>query len=289
MKIVLKAIFVFTVVVSPLFAGNISACSYEYIPSVYQSFKNSAAVFTGKVIGSKVVAGERIFRFEIKEAFKGLKIKEVEINNGDEHNMCESGFIIGESYLIYAHGKDEKSLYSFSFATRNSGLEYAEDQIYFLRELLNGKSEPQVYGSVVRSDNNPTTNRSRNTNLQAIRVVVEGNGRKFESVTDANGIFYFNKLPKGEYTIKPILPDIYDSYYPSEESFLVLNSGRVTTDLSTKIFLDNPRMSKEIENDFLSQGRISDGAYNKFSIRWNKKVKGKVLDAEVKEMSAKVR
>jgi len=289
MRLSLRTIFLFSIIVSPLLAEKIAACSYEYIPSVYQSYKNSSAVFTGKAVDVKVVTGERIYRFEIKEAFKGTKTKEIEVNNGDEHNMCDNGFLVGESYLIYAHdGKDEKSLYTSNFATRNSDLEYAEDQVYFLRQLLKGILESQAYGSIVRSDNNPTTNRSRNANLKDIKVIVEGNGKRFESVTDANGIFYFNKIPKGEYKIKPILPDVYDSYYPGEENFLVLNSGRVATGSNARMFLENPGASEEIENALLAQGIISDGAYNKFSVRWKNQLKGKVLDAEGKEISVKV-
>jgi hypothetical protein len=287
MKVIIKVFFLFSLIASPLLVEKISACSTEYVPSIYQSFQSSSFVFAGKVIDSKIVKGEIVFRFEIKEVFKGSKIKEVEINIGEE-NMCEGGFLAGVSYLIYAHGKDEKRLYTYNFATRNVNLDDAEDQIYFLREFLKGKPEAQVYGSIVRKDENLIAKRKQSVKLENIKVLVEGNGKRFETVTNALGIFYFNKIPKGEYTIKPLLPDIYQSDFPHQEKFFVLASGKVTTNSRAEYLLEEKKTDEGLENLYLSDMKAN-GSYHKFSVYWKNRITGKVFDNEGKKLEAKVR
>lgn len=268
---------------------NVLACSYVYIPSVYQSYRNASFVFVGKPVELKIVEGQRLYRFETGEIFKGLNKREIEINNGPVDNMCDYGFTIGENYLIYAFGNDEKKLYTGNFASRNESLINAQDQIYFLRELLKGKRESQIYGSVVRNDKNFNDIDAKITPLQNIKIRVEGNKKSFEALTDANGIYHINKIPRGEYTIKTVLPDVYENYYSSEENILVLKSGRVVTGENITLFKELSKYERELEADYYSQGKISDGGYTKFSILWNNRLKGKVFDLEAKELSAKAK
>lgn len=289
MKMNIRIILLFFIVASTFTSENVLACSYDYIPSVYQSYSNASFVFVGKPIELKIVDGQRIYRFETIEIFKGSEKLEVEINNGYVENMCDSGFTIGESYLIYAGGKDEKNLFTGNFASLNEPLINAQDQIHFLRELLKGKRESQIYGSVMRNDNNPNGFEARVTPLENIRVKVEGKGKLFETVTDANGLYYFNKIPKGEYTIKTVLPNIYKNYLSNEETILVLKSGRVVTGENMTLFLQLPKIESQLEADFFSRGQISDGTYSKFSVLWNNQLKRKVVDLEGREVFAETR
>ncbi len=289
MKTILPIIFIFLIFASAFTAEEVLACSYDYIPSVYQSYRNASFVFVGKPIELKIVEGQRLYRFETGEIFKGLNKREIEINNGRVDNMCDDGFTVGKTYLIYAYGNDEGKLYTGNFASRNELLIDAQDQIYFLRELLMRKRESQIYGSVVREDKSSDDIDNKSTPLQSIKIRVEGNGKSFETLTDANGIYHLNKIPRGEYTIKTVLPDVYESYHSGDENILVPKSGRVVTGENINFFKLLPKHERELEAEYYSQGKISDGGYTKFSILWHNRLKGKVFDSEGKELLSKLK
>lgn len=283
-KILFKTIFLLIFIVSPFWVEKVSACQCFGIGTVYQSLEDAKVVFTGKVVEKNTDKG-RIYSFEIIEAFKGLSPKQVKINVANSENMCESGFETGKSYLIYAHGENEKNLYTNSFCSRNERLSYAQDQVFYLRELLKGKPEPQIYGSVARYDIDPNTNESSDTPLQNIKITVEGEGKHFEVSTDKNGLFRFDKIPKGRYIIKSAFSKVFaDSSYPSEPEFLVLSSGKVITGAYSNIFSEPLYDEKEAENISLARGAIADGIYVEFSLRWNNRVEGKVFDLEGKPL-----
>ncbi len=88
MKIFAAILFI----ISPFLMENVSACSCSSIAAIYDSYNGAEAVFIGKVIDSKDLEAEeilntgegkeikfegkeRIFNFEVKEVFKGIKKK----------------------------------------------------------------------------------------------------------------------------------------------------------------------------------------------------------------------
>ncbi len=276
----MKILAVLFLIIYPFFIENVFACSCDANPAVYESFNTAGAVFTGKVISSRdvdikrfftnkngekieYIDKERIFRFQVFEAFKGIKGKEVDINAGETDNSCYSGFSINEEYLIYAQGKDETSL-SHGFCSTSKNLEDAQGQIHFIREMLNGKPEPQVYGSVVRSDTFPNSNKRRITEMQGIKILLENSERKIETLTDKKGLFTFNNIPEGKYQLKPDLPAHYQPYYLQSGQVTVLSDGKIEFNLG---------LGYE-----LSEG----AAFAEFTLVWNNNVNVKVFDSEGK-------
>ncbi len=262
-------------------AENLIACSCLAKPPIYEYFKNFDAVFSGKVIGSKdietkeseededgneteYVVKERVFEFEVSEVFKGIKGKKVNLNVGLINSSCYEGLDVGESYLIYADkDEDGKNLRGGLACSRSGELLYAQDQIHFIRELLKGKPESQIYGSVVRSDNYPNTTKTRSAGLDSIKIILEGEGKRFETVSDNGGFFKFNKIPDGEYSLKPEPPLVY---------------GTSSSGVRLKI------LKGEIYEDYAGNGFESGykSLFADFSITWDNEVQGRVLDAEGK-------
>jgi hypothetical protein len=227
-------------------------------------------VFVGKVLSSNDVpyseqgrdkaytVRERHFRFAIEESFKGIKTSEVEVNAGRIDSSCYSGFAVGESYLVYAFGEPEAALRS-EMCSRTRNLVWAFDDIHYIRDLLSGIPEPRVYGSVGRADNDLIKSNSiLVTPLEGIKIVVEGKGLRFETVTDKQGLYSIAQVPDGKYKIRPTLPDKYMHYFPGEVEFI----------LGTK---------EQQEAPFVHQGRT---AYAGFNVGWNNRISGKILDAE---------
>lgn len=250
----------------PLFAHGAKACVCRPESSPYKAYEEARAVFIGKVVSSKDVAFdqqirdktytayERRFLFAVEEVFKGAKTIEIEVSVGRVDSDCYAGFTVGETYLVYAYGEE---LYG-STCTRTNSLAWALDDVHYLRELSRGVSEPRVYGSVSRSDNDLSKSKSgRVTPLEGIKIAVTGAGRRFEAVTDKQGLFSISGVPDGRYKAWPLLPDKYMSYWPGEVEFILGAS-------------EPP--------DFRSQQGAS--AYARFHVGWNNKIGGRILDAE---------
>ena len=137
--------------------------------------------------------------------------------------------------------------------------------LYFIREILDRKSESQIYGSVLNTENDLQTNNPRNSYLQGIKIEIKSNKNTFYALTDKNGIYRFNNIPEGSYQITALASPKYKVYYPQNESFTILKNK--------KICLDEYGCSLEFSRD---------AAYYKFYVDWNNIVEGKVIDGEGK-------
>ena len=101
--------------------------------------------------------------------------------------------------------------------SRTNPVSWALDDVHFLRALLKGEPEPRVYGSVTRVDNDSTKGQTHlPTPVEGIRIEIEGEGQRFEAVTDEHGRYSLTKVPDGRYKARPLLPDKYMVYFPTE-------------------------------------------------------------------------
>ncbi len=82
--------------------ANFAKCA---VPSFSTGFKNSKAVFLGKVIGERKEGDEKIFTFAVERYWKGGKSKTLEVRHY-ETMRYQAWLKVGEKYLVYAH-KDE--------------------------------------------------------------------------------------------------------------------------------------------------------------------------------------
>jgi hypothetical protein len=94
--------------------------------------------------------------------------------------------------------------------------------------------------------------------MQGIKIIVEGAGRHFEAVTDKQGLYSINKVPDGRYKARPVVPDKYRRYFPTEEEFVLGGEEQASFPL-------------------VHQGT---SAYASFQIGWNNNLSGRILDAE---------
>lgn len=260
------------------FTQEVFACSCFALPPIYQAYETTDAVFVGKVTGSnepKVREDSSdedvFFDIEVLESFKGVESKSVKLNRGSIGSSCYSGYQIGETYLFYASKKPdggffvdrikgENIVYQGSFCHHTENLKSAQDQLIFIREMLQGKPESQIYGSVARSDLDPVYFEWQRTYLGEIKVVLIGDKNTFETVTDKNGIFRFNNIPEGKYVIKPSPGIDYKVYFPESETFQVLQNRTILPE----------------RGDYFSYKSF----YADFSLGWNNRIEGYAIDSE---------
>lgn len=255
-----------------LFADTATACTCLPIPSPYRAYREATAVFIGRAVSSRDVSSEetfndrrytvdeRYFHFAVEESLKGARDSELDISVGRVDSSCYQGFSLGETYLVYAYSDGSSNVLYSGACTRTKDIRYARDDIHYLRALMAGRPEPRIYGSVSRTDVDFQRPNSRlSTPLSGVRVVVEGGGRRFEAITDREGLYQLNNAPDGRYTVRPLLPERYMSYFPERE----------------EIVLD----SRAEPHPYAIEARGPSG-YAEFTIGWNNRISGRVLDAE---------
>ena len=279
-KLRLHLLFSFLLVFLPIYVQNSFACSCYPLPSVYGAYNQSKAVFTGKILSSEDVKvtpyNERHYRVQILENFKGVKEKEVTISAGVIESSCFwGGYTVGESYLIYSHGESNGILNAENACTRTTALNDAQSQVIFIRELLKGKTESKVYGSVAVNENNLRTDETTKRFLPEIEVRAKSADKTFKTFTDKNGFYRFGELPEGIYKLELQVPAKYKLYFPENESFAVMKNKRICRNQYSK----TPDIT---DSECYFEPNLSDGIFFTFSLRWNNEIKGKILDAEGK-------
>jgi len=218
------------------------ACQCVDFPAIYEEFDRAGTVFIGKVVSTNAsktyieLPGKDVFfDIDVLKSFKGVNTPKVTLNRGSKSSSCYGGYAIGETYLFYTDAEpfgffnnDIKSpnlVYMSSFCNRTTKLEYADDQLLFLNEKLNGKAESKIYGSV--AVNNSKNQRTSRKYLKSVSVSLNGR-ENFFTKTDTNGLFKFNRIPPGVYDLK-ILPDPHLEIvsYPSEWTLSVKTDGTI--------------------------------------------------------------
>jgi hypothetical protein len=153
----MRSIIIGILLVSTIIFGNSTAysqcgsCIYDYF-SVYDEFKGSNAVFSGKVVEIKKVEESKNtdtttntdyyefkVKFKVETAWKTDLPETITIINTDSKN---SHFKLGESYLVYAYvlHYDNKNLRAhIGCCTRTKLLSEAEED---LREFKNKGEKP---------------------------------------------------------------------------------------------------------------------------------------------------
>jgi len=94
--------------------------------------------------------------------------------------------------------------------------------------------------------------------MEGIKILIEGEGKHFEAITNNQGLYSLARVPDGKYKAHPLLPKNYTAYFPEEEEFVL---GWQEKLIYTRI----------------QQGSA---AYASFRIGWNNHVSGRVLDSE---------
>ena len=265
-----KLAFLVAMIVLPQIAASVKGCVCFPLPTPYKAYREAKAVFVGKVLSSKDITAEekvddksytyyvRHFRFSVAESLKGLTNSEIETSAGRIDTDCYRGFTIGESYLIYADGDSLETL-GTGACTRTNNLQFVSDELHYLHALMKGKPEPRIYGAVTRVDNDITRATSaRVVPIEGVKIMIEGEGRKFEAVTNKEGLYSLNNVPDGRYKAKPIVSD-KRTYFPTEEEFV----------LSARPPSGDP---------FEVQQGIT--AYASFQIGWKNSISGRILDSE---------
>ena len=145
-------------------------------------------------------------RFRVTEAFRGIAGDQVEV-----HNLWGHKYRAGEQYVVFADffGKSPEGPYLLQTTCgATSSLEDAGAILEQLRAEKTGKHVAAVYGMLWRAlkmsgdmwgDEYPRP-------MPNVVIRLESGGKSFEARTDALGVYAFDRLPPGKYTVSAKLP-----------------------------------------------------------------------------------
>ena len=135
-----------------------------------------------------------LLHFSVEQPYRRVETTEVQVATitGTE---CDTKFQPGEKWLVYARQNSSEGRLEISARTKL--YTRANEDLSYLRALSEGIPESSI---TVRAFNYPYTP------LQGIRIEIEGNGVKFQEVTDKEGQFRVPTVKPGTYLIRGIFP-----------------------------------------------------------------------------------
>lgn len=120
-------------------------------PNFENSFKQSEAVFVGKVLSKKSEGNIKIFELEVEKYWKGVEEKKITINVY-ENPRYQTQFEVGKSYLVFAD-EDEDSGKLFDRRCSRTKL-IMEDSVEYLKEDLEKLGEAKTCINLSKGKNN---------------------------------------------------------------------------------------------------------------------------------------
>lgn len=233
------------ITVSALFTAEGRGCSCRFGGGPpCEEYWRVEAIFAGTALAQKLIEVDegsykfqrRLMRFKLDEAFKGMTAgAEVEILTGLGGGDCGYPFKIGERYLVYASRdrKDDSRWYS-GICTRTRLLAEAEEDLAYFRNLPAAGAGATIKGRIVRQSI-PLKDDSRfaTTPLESIKVTVEGQDRRYETLTDKEGYYQVSGLTAGHYKVRADLPTAVGRLAQTEVN--VVDRGCAAADLKAQV------------------------------------------------------
>lgn len=151
------------------------------------------------------------YRFQVSERFAGPSVETFDIFSGGGDPSCAFNFRKGEPYLVFARRHDDDGRF---YATSCGGTRPASDAIALvpqLRAWREGKRVASVFGVLRRTD--PPFLASAGdpgTPLAGVGVKLQSKYDRFQTNTDAEGVFSFYDVHAGDYSVTAKLAERSD-------------------------------------------------------------------------------
>lgn len=191
---------------------TVNACSCMGPGLPCQAYWTTSAVFAGEVIEITSTASDderlpgyrqKLVRFAVRESFRGVSRTLVDAITGNGGGDCGYPFKVGNSYLVYAYQNPQDNKLYANICSRTRPLSEAGEDLEYIRNLAKAEAGATVSGVVNRYRRVKADDSYQPPNpLSGIRVIVEGNGKSVEAVTDNTGQYRITDLPPGKYKVR---------------------------------------------------------------------------------------
>jgi hypothetical protein len=205
-------------------SSRVFACSCVVPAPPCQAYRDASAVFVGTVTDvsttsveevradgkgrDKNIYQEKVFRFSLEQVYKGIDGFQAQVQTGPAlGGDCGYPFEKGERYLVYAYRDSKTGMLHTSICSRTAPVSQAGDDLGFLRGLPESASKTRISGKVIRYTNEVDKTGFRMIQpLASVRVIVSGQGRQYEAITNDGGVYQLVGLPPGRYELEADLP-----------------------------------------------------------------------------------
>jgi hypothetical protein len=228
-------------------AAPAKACSCIAPGPPCQAYGRSSAVFSGQVLEIVPFDGggypQKLVRFAVSEAFRGISGSSVEIVTGNGGGDCGYPFKVGESYLVYSHSSPQDNRHYAGICSRTAPLSEASQDIEYLRGLSVAEPGGQIFGSVKKFRQvNADRSHEPLAPMEGVRVIIEGGGKQVAAVTDEKGSYRAAGLRPGNYLVRVQAPA---GLYPGADQHKVeiTDKGCAVVDF---IFKPNTSLSGQV-------------------------------------------
>ena len=210
MKTILIAVSLL-LISSSLCPAQTSECNYGESPC--EAYANADAVFVAKV--TKIVPEtiaiwqrdkdyDQIATLTIEKIYKGLKRKTLVLHQLGRKNAQK--FVLGSRYLFYANFDGGSKKWEVRPCGRTRMASYVHDDLRYLDGLPASLNKTRIAGQVTRYDTDEENPQGTTKRLGDVRIKISGEGKEYDVVTDANGVYELYGAPAGRYVIQPDIP-----------------------------------------------------------------------------------
>jgi hypothetical protein len=194
-------LYVLTSIVMLTFSEPAFACSCRGVqqpPCI--AFQEATAVFAGEVVDiseARFQAGY-IFRylliqFSVEQSYKGISARLVTVAT-ITGTSCDFGFEKGEKYFVYAYQDSKHNRLAAGVCTRTKPLSSAKADM----DYVNGMNASTPQTLLLGADN------EFSSPLDGSEIIVEGQGKRYETIADKKGAFKIELTQGGKYRVTVI-------------------------------------------------------------------------------------
>jgi hypothetical protein len=196
-------------------AGVVRAQGEQCLTNVNpcEAYAEADAVFIAKVtrvvqpslqIWQRDKDYDQVAYVTVEKMFKGVPRKTMVLHQLGR--KIAPKFLSGTSYVFYANLDPVTKKWEVRRCGRTRMSKYANDDLRYFEGLPATLNQTRIAGEVTRYETDEDNPQGRTERLPGIRIHIKGEGKEYEVVTDARGVYELTGVPAGKYVIEPDLP-----------------------------------------------------------------------------------
>ena len=192
--------------------GETSECDDGMSPC--EAYASADAVFVAKVtkISPQTIAiwqrdkdYDQTANLVVEKSYKGIKRNRLTLHQLGRKSAPK--FVLGSRYLFYANFDRVTKKWEVRPCGRTGMAKYLQDDLHYLDGLPASLNKTRIAGKVVRYETDRDNPQGTVEKLAGIRISIKGEGRKYEVVTDTEGMYELYGAPPGRYVIQADIPN----------------------------------------------------------------------------------
>lgn len=212
--------------------GVACQCDVYGVP-VCASFWEANAVFVGQLRditppdsnSPKDEPSVVTLHFIVEQPFRGVNGATVDVNTMSG-TMCDTKFVEGQRYLVYAYG--DSKLYT-GFCTRTTRFENATDDLAYIRSIMQKSAGESIAGKVARN---------KYEAVPGTKIQIRSETKTIEAIADEEGDFSISLPGPGKYAVTVQVPGSFLAQPSTPDAHLKVQTTDMLTTIEYKIELE---------------------------------------------------